>query len=141
MSGTGSGDHHIFTIGGIVIVLLIVLYILLGVALERCHCNFGHEASLVIIVGASISYLAYAIGFSQFNEAVSFDHNIFFYFCLPPIVFASGFNMKRKVFFENFTSVLIFGVLSTILQFVLFSVGLYFINSLGLFTKYNFLTG
>ena len=121
-------EHHIFTVGAIVIVFLIILYITMGVFIEHHRFPFGHEASLVILVGAGIAYSAYIGGYTSFNEAVSFDHNIFFYFCLPPIVFASGFNMKRKIFFENFASVLIFGVFSTILQFVLFSLGLFALN-------------
>ena len=107
-------EDHVFTVGAIVVVLLIILYIVLGVVIEKNHCLFGHEASLVIIVGASVAYFAYSTGKVSFNEALSFDQNIFFYFCLPPIVFASGFNMKRKIFFENFGSVIIFGVFSTI---------------------------
>ncbi len=108
-------EHHIFTIGAIVTVLMIILYMVMGVFIEHHRFPFGHEASLVILVGAAIAYSAYVGGYTSFNEAVSFDHTIFFYFCLPPIVFASGFNMKRKIFFENFGSVLIFGVFSTIL--------------------------
>lgn len=72
---------------------------------------------------------------------MSFDSNLFFYFCLPPIVLASGFNMKRKIFFDNFGAVLIFGVFSTILQFFLFSLGLWAINGMGGFTKINLTTG
>ena len=72
---------------------------------------------------------------------MSFDSNLFFYFCLPPIVLASGFNMKRKIFFENFGAVLIFGVFSTILQFFLFSLGLWAINGMGGFKKINLTTG
>ena len=134
-------ENHAFTVGAIVMILLIILYQFMGVIIEKHHCVFGHEASLVIIVGAIMAFLAYSTGYVSFNEALSFDHNVFFYFCLPPIVFSSGFNMKRKIFFENFGSVLIFGVFSTILQFVLFSLGLYFINSLGVFNKYNIATG
>ena len=39
-----------------------------------------------------------------------FDDNLFFYFILPPIVFASGFNMYRKKFFANIANILLFGV-------------------------------
>lgn len=46
---------------------------------------------------------------------MTFDPNFFFYFCLPPIIFAAGYNMKRKKFFENFTNILIFGLLGTLL--------------------------
>lgn len=92
-------EHYIFTGGAIIIVALIMLYMVLGVIIEKNRLVFGHEASAVVIVGAMISYLFYRLGIEEFNEKMSFDHHLFFYFCLPPIVFSSGFNMKRKVFF------------------------------------------
>jgi hypothetical protein len=41
--------------------------------------------------------------------------------------------MDRKIFFENFSAVIIFGVLGTVLQFLLLVAGLYWLNSLGIF--------
>ena len=134
-------SEHIFTGGAIIIMLLLILYMVAGLFIEKKHLIFGHEASLVIIVGASISLAAFLCGFKEFNGIMAFDHNVFFYFCLPPIVFASGYNMKRKVFFENFTSVMIFGVFGTILQFTFFSLGTIYVNHLGWFRKYNAVTG
>jgi len=52
---------------------------------------------------------------------LEFDHNLFFYVCLPPIVFASGFNMHRGDFFANLKIVLVFGVLGTMVSFSLFA--------------------
>lgn len=42
---------------------------------------------------------------------------MFFYFVLPPIVFAAGFNMYRKKFFENFRNIILFGVFGTLVAF------------------------
>jgi sodium/hydrogen exchanger 8 len=46
-----------------------------------------------------------------------FSDITFFYFCLPPIVFASGFNMQKGAFFANFKNILLFGVLGTFIAF------------------------
>ena len=54
------------------------------------------------------------------QAVVEFNDNLFFYFCLPPLVFASGFNMKRKKFFENIGNILLFGVGGTVVTFVVF---------------------
>ena len=54
------------------------------------------------------------------QEVVKFNDDIFFYVCLPPLVFASGFNMQRKKFFENIANILLFGVMGTITTFVVF---------------------
>jgi len=43
--------------------------------------------------------------------------------------------MDKKVFFNNFSSVIAFGVFGTILQFSLFAFGLYLLNKLHIFAK------
>ena len=52
---------------------------------------------------------------------MKFSDDLFFYFCLPPIVFASGFNMQRKKFFANIKNIVLFGLIGTIIAFVSFS--------------------
>lgn len=101
--------------GAIVIFIVLAIYMIVGALLEKHHSAFGHEAGVVIVVGAAISLLAYYIGDIEFIDMMEFDETFFFYFCLPPIVFASGYNMKRKKFFENFHNVIIFGVFNTII--------------------------
>lgn len=52
---------------------------------------------------------------------MEFNGDLFFYFVLPPIVFASGFNMYRKKFFANIRNITLFGVLGTFITFAVFS--------------------
>ena len=52
---------------------------------------------------------------------MKFNDDLFFYFVLPPIVFASGFNMYRKKFFANIQNIVLFGVLGTFIAFGSFS--------------------
>ena len=40
-----------------------------------------------------ISFIEFYKGNKDFMEMIKFDDITFFYFCLPPIVFSSGFNM------------------------------------------------
>ena len=56
----------------------------------------------------------------EFSEIMAFNDDLFFYFVLPPIVFASGFNMYRKKFFGNIQNIILFGVVSTFVTFALF---------------------
>lgn len=82
---------------------------------------FGHEASLVTLLGFIISFGFQMGGSQEFADLIQFSDDLFFYFCLPPIVFASGFNMQRKDFFKNFQNVLLFGLVGTMIAFVSFS--------------------
>jgi NhaP-type Na+/H+ or K+/H+ antiporter len=61
-----------------------------------------------------------------FNEYELFDFEFneqgFFYFILPPIVFSGGYNLKRRRFFRNFDYICIYGLLNTVLNFILTAV-------------------
>ena len=61
------------------------------------------------------------VGNSEFADIMTFNDDLFFYFVLPPIVFASGYNMYRKKFFANLKNIVLFGVLGTFIIFGIFS--------------------
>ena len=72
---------------------------------------------------------------------MTFDENFFFYFVLPPIIFAAGYNMKRKEFFKNFKNIVIFGVGSTILQFIVFTFFTWIVVQMDILWKLSIETG
>lgn len=65
---------------------------------------------------------------------LKFSDNAFFFVCLPPIVFASGFNMQRGNFFANIKNVLMFGILGTFVAFSSFSALTIYLKDLGYMT-------
>ncbi len=132
---------NLFSAGAIIVMLVLIVYMFLGSLLEKYHCVVGHEAGLVILFGMMISLLLYFTGHEDMTNMMTFDENFFFYFCLPPIVFASGYNMKRKKFFENFTNILLFGLFGTVLQFTIFSIFTYIVVNMEVLYKYNGITG
>lgn len=108
-------SEEIISSGAILIVTMILFYMVIGSLIERYKLIVGHEASLAIIMGMLLSYITYKLGHVELTEMLTFNENFFFYFCLPPLVFASGYNMQRKNFFANFNNILIFGLLNTII--------------------------
>lgn len=84
---------------------------------HKHHLKFGHEASLVCLIGIICSAVYAAKGEQEFNDIMAFNEDMFFYFILPPIIFASGFNMYRKKFFANIGNITLFGVMGTFVCF------------------------
>ena len=121
-----SGNHEhaeeaVFNAGILIIFFMLMLYMLFEAYKHKKDLKFGHEASLVCVVGLAVSAIMWSYSVGEFSDMMTFNDNLFFYFILPPIVFASGFNMYRKKFFGNLTNILLFGLVSTLITFALFS--------------------
>jgi len=69
-----------------------------------------------------VSFVFTSMNNDEVTTLLKFSDNTFFFVCLPPIVFASGFNMQRGNFFANIKNILILGVLSTFVCFGIFSI-------------------
>ena len=69
---------------------------------------------------------------------MEFNEEVFFYICLPPIIFSSGFNMRRKKFFENIGYIILFGVVGTVITFIVFSALTYGFMKAGIFKLYKY---
>lgn len=65
---------------------------------------------------------------------MKFDSEVFFTFILPPIIFAAGYNLRRRSFFKYFLYIFLFGVVGTIVTFSIVTPLTYIANSYGLFT-------
>jgi NhaP-type Na+/H+ or K+/H+ antiporter len=65
---------------------------------------------------------------------LKFDQEIFFTFILPPIIFAAGYNLRRRQFFKYILYILAFGVMGTLIAFMVVAPLTYIANSLELFT-------
>ncbi|KXZ42779.1 hypothetical protein GPECTOR_119g410 [Gonium pectorale] len=58
-------------------------------------------------------------------ELLSFNSAAFFTYLLPPVIFYAGLSVEQRLFFSNLPSILSFGVLGTLVSFVLLSAALY----------------
>ena len=115
-------EHKIFNEGIIVIFAMLMMFMLYEAYKHKNHWRFGHEASFVVIVGVLISGLyTTREGGQEFSEIMAFNDDLFFYFVLPPIIFAAGYNMYRNKFFANIANIGLFGVLGTFLTFGCFA--------------------
>jgi len=96
----------------------LMLYVMIGSYIEHKHSTFGHETGVALVAGLIVSA---SIHYSNPDLSLIFNGEIFFYVCLPPIIFAAGFNMRRRRFFENIGYILTFGIFGTIITFFVFA--------------------
>jgi NhaP-type Na+/H+ or K+/H+ antiporter len=73
-----------------------------------------HETGVGILIGVIFGLILY---FAVEVKELTFNEEIFFYGLLPPMIFAGGYNLKKKDFKKNFIYILTYGLLGTILVF------------------------
>ena len=86
-------EEQAFDYSIVIVFSMLIIYMMFEAFKHKNGITFGHEASLVTLIGFGISYAYQAAGQKEFAELMKFDDDLFFYFCLPPIIFANGFNM------------------------------------------------
>jgi sodium/hydrogen exchanger-like protein 6/7 len=116
-----SGGSSALPIDVMIIFVMLMLYVIMGTYMEFKETPFGHETGVALAAGLAISAIVHFLINKENNIELKFNGDIFFYVCLPPIIFASGFNMRRRRFFQNIGYVLLFGIFGTILTFFVFS--------------------
>lgn len=68
-------------------------------------------------MGWLIGLMVYFIYRDELTK-LNFNDNLFFYGLLPPIIFAAGYNLKKKKFFQYFFYITLYGVVGTIICFL-----------------------
>ena len=123
---------------------LLILSMLLGFC---CHHKLKWtwlpEASLTMIVGIIAggalrlyqTYINDQNGGAVTASLTGFDGATFFNILLPPVIFASGFNMKRTYFFYNLDKILVFAFLGTAVSCGIVGFSLWGLGAIGASTN------
>ena len=111
-----------------------LIYVLVGTRIETKGCGFGHETGVVIVIGMVISGI---LDWMDTEKIAAFNPHVLFEFGLPMILYAAGFNMRRRRFFDNINNITMFGILSTVVCFLVLSVLTWAVFKAGLITKYS----
>ncbi|KAG6703787.1 hypothetical protein I3842_07G102800 [Carya illinoinensis] len=109
-------------------VLLLSACIIIGHLLEKSQWLTESISALLIGLCCGVVILLSTQGKS--SHVLVFNEELFFIYLLPPIIFNAGFQMKKKHFFRNFSTIILFGAVGTLISFFIITLG-----SLQLFKK------
>ncbi|MED6108674.1 monovalent cation:H+ antiporter, CPA1 (nhx1) [Stylosanthes scabra] len=109
------------------IVTLCVFFTLLCACIVIGHLleenRWANESITALVLGLCSGVVVLLVTKFHSTELLIFSENLFFLYLLPPIIFNAGFQVKKKQFFKNFTTILLFGVFGTVISFCTISVG------------------
>ncbi|TXG65634.1 hypothetical protein EZV62_006909 [Acer yangbiense] len=109
---------------------LLCLCIIIGHLLEENR--WANESITALLLGLCAGVVVLLISKSISSRILVFNEDLFFLYLLPPIIFNAGFQVKKKQFFKNFTTILMFGVFGTVISFCLISLcAFYLIKKIG----------
>ena len=110
--------------------ILIMLFLLmisttLGHFLKRSGHHYLQEAGLTVIIGMICGLLLKLFGLPIYLKKISTHfETLFLILLLPPIIFESGYNMEKRVFFRNIGTVIMYSFVGTFIA--IFSTSLMF---------------
>jgi len=84
--------------------------------LKKTHFPYLQEAGATILFGCVLGAITRFVdteAAKDMQELLALDSTVFFLFLLPPIIFDSGYSMKRKNFFQNLGGIIAYAFAGT----------------------------
>jgi len=103
----------------IIFLIVLIAFVFIGAFMEHKRFRFGHETGVILVIGIIVSVIAYELD-KKHGLVPEFNTAMFFDFALPAILFAAGYNMRRKEFFNNFVNIAKLGIFGSLFTFVVF---------------------
>uniref|UniRef100_A0A7S1TVF8 Sodium/hydrogen exchanger n=1 Tax=Phaeomonas parva TaxID=124430 RepID=A0A7S1TVF8_9STRA len=110
-------QHEIGAVNTMLLVFLLGLCIFLAYMIKKHRFYYVPESAGAMLVGCVVGGLIKA--FNPGDEELdflSFDPEIFYFLLLPPIIFEAGFTLRKKRFFSNLATILMFAVGGTVVS-------------------------
>ncbi|CAH9145236.1 unnamed protein product [Cuscuta epithymum] len=102
-------------------VALLCACIVLGHLLEENR--WVNESITALILGLCTGVVILLFSGGKSSHLFVFSEDLFFIYLLPPIIFNAGFQVKKKQFFVNFMTIMLFGAVGTLISCAIISVG------------------
>ncbi|KHN03394.1 Sodium/hydrogen exchanger 2 [Glycine soja] len=102
-------------------VALLCACIIIGHLLEENR--WINESITALLIGLCTGvFILFTTG-GKSSHILVFSEDLFFIYLLPPIIFNAGFQVKKKQFFLNFMTIMLFGAVGTLISFCIISLG------------------
>ncbi|KAG8499634.1 hypothetical protein CXB51_006088 [Gossypium anomalum] len=95
--------------------------IVIGHLLEESR--WMNESITALVIGICTGVVILLTTGGKSSHLLVFSEDLFFIYLLPPIIFNAGFQVKKKQFFRNFMTIMLFGAVGTLISFGIISAG------------------
>ncbi|KAJ0980703.1 hypothetical protein J5N97_008958 [Dioscorea zingiberensis] len=102
-------------------VALLCACIVIGHLLEESR--WMNESITALAIGICTGVVLLLTTNWRKSRILVFSEDLFFNYVLPPIIFNAGFQVKKKQFFRNFMTIMLFGAAGTMISFFIISLG------------------
>ncbi|XP_076938048.1 sodium/hydrogen exchanger 3-like [Bidens hawaiensis] len=102
-------------------VALLCACIVIGHLLEESR--WMNESITALLIGLFTGAIILLSTGGKHSHLFVFSEDLFFIYLLPPIIFNAGFQVKKKQFFRNFMTIVLFGAIGTVISFTIISFG------------------
>ncbi|GLT75038.1 hypothetical protein SLA2020_467920 [Shorea laevis] len=83
-----------------------------------------NESITAFFIGLGTGVVILLISGGKSSHLLVFSEDLFFIYLLPPlIIFNAGFQVKKKKFFHNFITIMLFGAVGTLISCTIISLG------------------
>ncbi|KAL2521170.1 Sodium/hydrogen exchanger 2 [Forsythia ovata] len=116
-----STSDHASVVSMNLFVALLCGCIVIGHLLEENR--WMNESITALIIGLCTGVVILLMSRGKSSHLLVFSEDLFFIYLLPPIIFNAGFQVKKKQFFRNFITIMLFGAVGTLISFAVISTG------------------
>ncbi|XP_028789125.1 sodium/hydrogen exchanger 2-like isoform X2 [Neltuma alba] len=102
-------------------VVLVLSCVVIGHLLEESR--WMTESVIALLIGLLSGTIILLTTKGKSSRILVFSEELFFIYLLPPIIFNAGFQVKKKQFFKNFMAIILYGVIGSMMSFVIISLG------------------
>lgn len=124
--------HEFGALNTLLLVVVLGICILFSYLIKQNSIYYIPESAAAMLVGVVIGGLARVLSPSQEElDFLSFEPEIFFFLLLPPIIFEAGYSLRKKSFFANFWTILLYAVGGTLVSTFIIGYAIYFLGIMG----------